>query len=270
MANPNPSTIKQPTVGQRLAPREKPPGGPASLLQRWSHLLFLHWTFPVDTIQQTLPEGLYVDAWEDQAWVAMVPFFMRDVHPRGFPTLPRVSDFLELNLRTYVHDADGNPAVWFYTLEANQRLAVEVARRFFHLPYHYAGMGAFLEEERQRVSYLHRRPDETLSRRVIYGPEPGGEYRRAAEGSLEYFLLERYQFFSRDEEGQFYSGRVHHDPYEFTDAQVTRCDSGLFSLNHLPEPSEPPRHTCYVRDLNVQAWKVRPVNLPARKQVESQ
>jgi hypothetical protein len=259
------TSIQKPTVGQRLALRERPPEEPAALLQRWSHMLFLHWTFPVDVIQQTLPPGLYVDAWEDQAWVAMVPFFMHDVHPRGFPTLPRVSDFLELNMRTYVHDAEGNPAVWFYTLEANQRLAVEVARRFYHLPYHYAGMGAFLEEREQRVSYLHRRPEETLSRRIIYGPEPKAEYRRAAEGSLEYFLLERYQFFSRNEDGKFFSGRVHHEPYEFTEARVARCDSGLFSLVNLPEPQTAPQHSCYVQDLPVQAWKVRPMKVSKRK-----
>ena len=53
-----------------------------------------------------------------------------------------ISNFLELNLRTYVRDRSGNPGVWFYSLDANQSLAVAIARRFFHLPYIFAEMSA--------------------------------------------------------------------------------------------------------------------------------
>ena len=37
---------------------------------------------------------------------------------------------MELNLRTYVYDRAGVPGVWFYSLDANQPLAVGIARRF--------------------------------------------------------------------------------------------------------------------------------------------
>jgi len=48
-----------------------------------------------------------VDTAEGVAWVGLVPLFMRNVRPRFTPAIPALSDFLELNLRTYVYDAMG-------------------------------------------------------------------------------------------------------------------------------------------------------------------
>ncbi len=56
--------------------------------------------------------------------------------------MPWVSDFLELNVRTYVKDERGVPGVWFYSLSCNQPMAVWLARRFFHLNYVHAKMDA--------------------------------------------------------------------------------------------------------------------------------
>ena len=36
---------------------------------------------------------------------------------------------MEVNVRTYVYDQASVPGVWFYSLDANQRLAVALARR---------------------------------------------------------------------------------------------------------------------------------------------
>ena len=49
----------------------------------WRDLLFLHWKYEPDLVQTTLPPGLFVDAFDGDAWVAIVPFFMR-AHPAGF------------------------------------------------------------------------------------------------------------------------------------------------------------------------------------------
>lgn len=100
------------------------------MYQRWRDLLFLHWEYPVEQIQQTLPPGLRVDTYHGQAYLGIVPFFMCDIRPRFLPAVRGISHFLELNLRTYVYDEAGVPGVWFYSLDANQRLAVKVARRF--------------------------------------------------------------------------------------------------------------------------------------------
>lgn len=99
--------------------------------QRWEKLLFLHWAWDAAEVQRTLPLGLTVDTFEGRAWLGVVPFFMRDVRPAWVPSVPGISNFLELNVRTYVFDGRGRPGIWFYSLDCNQRLAVRAARTFF-------------------------------------------------------------------------------------------------------------------------------------------
>src|SRR6185503_9401660 len=71
-------------------------------------------------------------------WVGVVPFRMF-VRPRITPSIPGVSSFTELNVRTYVRK-DGIPGVWFFSLDASNRFIVWSARTFFHLPYFHARM----------------------------------------------------------------------------------------------------------------------------------
>ncbi|MBM49753.1 MAG: hypothetical protein CMP27_07970, partial [Roseibacillus sp.] len=70
--------------------------------QRWENLLFLHWAVPAQSVKEHLPPGLEVDTYNGTAWVGVVPFFMRGVRPRFLPSVPGLSNFLELNVRTYV------------------------------------------------------------------------------------------------------------------------------------------------------------------------
>ncbi len=140
------------------------------MFQQWRDLLFLHWEYSAAAIQATLPEGLFVDTFGGKAYLGVVPFFMRNIRPRFLPAVPGISDFMEMNLRTYLHDRAGVPGVWFYSLDANQWLAVKIARRFFHLPYEHARAKACVSEARwmnvrripSSASWLERRG--TMSR----------------------------------------------------------------------------------------------------------
>src|SRR5262245_39115318 len=126
--------MKKPQLYDRLSIRNKPSQAVLVMYQNWRDLLFIHWEYDSAFIQSTLPRGLYVDSFQGKAYVGIVPFFMNNVHPRYFPNLPGISNFLELNVRTYVHDENGTPGIWFYSLTANSWLAVQLARRIFHLP----------------------------------------------------------------------------------------------------------------------------------------
>ena len=93
----------------------------------WHDLLFAHWTFPPDALSPLVPRVLSLDTLHGRAWLAVTPFRMSNVAPRGMPALPGVSAFPELNVRTYVR-RDGMPAVLFLSLDAASRLAVLAAR----------------------------------------------------------------------------------------------------------------------------------------------
>lgn len=243
--------MKPPQLENRLAARERPTGS-AVLQMRWSELLFLHWAWDPEEIQRTLPAGLQVDNFEGSAWLGIVPFFMRWVHPRGLPCLPGLSDFLELNVRTYVYDTNGVPGVWFYSLACNQPVAVELARRFFHLNYVHARMQA----ERRLVG-LHYAADRKGP--AVYLYRPLGSTQLAIPGSLEFFLLERYLLFSANRRGRIFSGRVHHQPYVYSQADVKKWSFLPAAEDGFADPGREPDHICTSRMVEVEAWPIRRV-----------
>jgi uncharacterized protein YqjF (DUF2071 family) len=230
------------------------------MFQSWERLLFLHWKFDPQVVQRTLPPGLYVDTFDGTAWVGVVPFFMRRIRPWWSPSIPGISNFLELNLRTYVHDDHGTPGVWFYTLDANQRLATWWGRRFFDLPYYASRMSASLDAA-GHVSYsAHRRGLEArLASQFQYGPN--GPERLAQPGSIEFFLVERYILFARRRDGGLFTGQVSHRPYPIHDARVSRWDDNVFDANGsiLPRPARSFDHALYVRGVDVEVFGLQPV-----------
>lgn len=226
-----------PTLESRLAHRTRPSGPPA-MFQRWDELVFLHWQWDPAEIQATLPPGLFVDTFEHQAWLGVVPFFMRRVRPRGLPCLPWISDFLELNLRTYVFDEEGRAGVWFYSLDCNQPLAVWTARTFFHLPYEHARMAAEGPGD-DWVRYHSQRSHDDQDSEFVY--RVSRDTRLAGPGSLEFFLAERYLLFTKTPNG-LRAGQVHHRPYPLGDVELAAWDDRVIALNGFTSAGRPPDH----------------------------
>jgi hypothetical protein len=247
---------EQPRLEDRLAARERPEGRSPVMFQRWRDLLFLHWEFEPREIQETLPPGLYTDTFKDSAYVGVVPFFMRDVHPVLLPSIPGISNFLELNLRTYVYDERGTPGVWFYSLDANQWLAVELAKRFFGLPYYRAQMNSKTNEGGE-IIFSSRRLNADSRLRSTFHYRGFGPVRNADADSLEFFLTERYVLFSyfRKQE-RLMMGRVHHKPYPLLDAEVAEWDDKLFELNGLRRPGRQPDHIILSPGVDVDVFAV--------------
>ena len=230
--------------------RENPAGFPV-MRQRWSSLLFLHWRVPEETIAARLPAGLHVDTFDGSAWLGVVPFFMERVRPSMLPPLPWLSWFMELNVRTYVHDDAGRPGVWFFSLDCNQPLAVEIARRAFHLPYEHAAMRAGRTAERIYYSCLR----EEHGAEAVFDYQPAGDDSRpAAEGSLEWFLVERYLLFAADRRERLYHGRVHHAPYRIETAKCAQWSAEPLRWNGFPVPTEAPESALVARTVDVRVF----------------
>src|SRR5262249_40855922 len=80
--------------------------------QWWQDVLFVHWPVSPAFLRPHLPRELEIDTWEGAGWVSAVFFHMRRVRPRWLPPVRVVSNFAELNFRTYVRRAD-KPGVYF-------------------------------------------------------------------------------------------------------------------------------------------------------------
>lgn len=225
--------------------------------QRWSRLLFLHWQVDAELLRPTLPAGLHLDTFQGEAHLGVVPFFMERVRPRFLPTVPGLSWFLELNLRTYVHDEEGRPGVWFYSLDANQAVAVELARNLFHLPYQHARMSA--EVAGEKVDYRSTRKSPANSPEAVYNYQPAGPLQRAEPGTREFFLLERYLLFSVDGKERLKVGQVHHEPYPFQEATCPAPSTLPFAWNDFPEPKEEPCSVLYSPGVDVEVFPLRTI-----------
>ena len=195
------------------------PDGPWFMTQSWHDLLFAHWPVDARVLQEKLPPGLPLDTFDGQAWVGVVPFRMTNVAPRGVPSVPLVSSFLELNVRTYV-TLRGKPGVYFFSLDANSTLAVAAARTLFHLPYFSATMKCQYQDG--QFVYTSARDTRIEGVAEFAGAyRPIGPVQTAKPGSLEYFLTERYCLYSVD--SAFHARRleIHHWPWPLQTAEAT-------------------------------------------------
>ncbi len=220
------------------------------MFQSWTHLLFLHWRWDAADLQRRLPAGLTVDAFDGAAWLGIVPFYMRNIRPRFLPCVPWISNFLELNVRTYVHDDQGRPGVWFFSLDCNQPVAVWTARTFFHLPYQHARMTARLTGDRT-VDYTNRRSGDGVTSSFRYTLAP--ETSPAEPGTLEFFLVERYYLFANTPRG-LKSGQVHHLPYPVARAALDHFDTRVLTLDGFTPPPTPPDHICASPGVDVRIY----------------
>jgi uncharacterized protein YqjF (DUF2071 family) len=240
-----------PSLEQRLAARTRGITAPA-MYQRWSDLLFLHWRWDAEDLRRRLPKGLHLDTHDGSAWLGVVPFFMDRIRPRFLPAVPWLSWFLELNVRTYVHDDQGRPGVWFFSLDCNQPLAVKLARTFFHLPYFDARMRAVRDRD-GRIRYECRRRGEGVAETFDYHLQ--SEAQPAEAGSLEFFLVERYLLFANSPRG-LRAGYVHHAPYPLCAANVGSYDTAPLVWNGFTGPGRAPDHVIGSRGVDVRIGRL--------------
>jgi len=211
----------------RVAPTKRPASS-RSGCQRWRDLLFVHYRFDHDLVRALVPRELELDLWDERAFVGIVPFTMRDIRLAWMPRGAGLN-FLETNLRTYVHYR-GEPGVYFFSLEASSLLAVKAARWGWALPYHFASMSTAAEDDLVRYETA-RRSDPRASLSVAY--RVGQVLGPCSLASLEFFLLERYYLFSV-RGSRVLKGHVHHVPYPVRRAEIVSISDGLIEACGLP------------------------------------
>jgi len=206
--------------------------------QRWHEILFLHWSVPPEAVRPMVDARLGIDLFDGRAFVSLTPFTVRGARLRGAPAVPFVSDFHELNFRTYVRAGGGAAGVWFFSLDAASAVASALARAGLGLPYRVARMersvaGSTHEFRSERVA-LRAQPVSFAARWTV-GPLRADR----VPGSLEHFLVERYALYSTHA-GRLLRVRVRHRPWVLRDATVERLEETLTSGVRLAAAAEPP------------------------------
>ncbi len=229
------------------------PRQPWVMRMTWSELLFAHWQVDPDTVASLLPAGVTLDTRDGKAWVGVVPFLMSDVAPRYCPALPSVSRFLELNVRTYV-TIGGKPGVWFFSLDAANRIAVRVARTTFNLPYMDARMSMHCDDEGTTTyqSLRTHRGEPPAEFDADYARS--GDFEEATPGSLEHWLTARYCLYSANRKGCLFRGEIDHPPWSLAPANYTEQTNTMSNGLGFSFEGEP--HLLLAKPVDVQAWVV--------------
>src|SRR5262245_32957359 len=193
------------------------------MMQTWREVLFAHWPVDYDLLRSLVPAKLALDLFNGMPWISVVPFRMRNVAPRGVPSLPGISSFPELNVRTYVR-VDDRPGVYFFSLDAGSAVAVRAARLLLNLPYFSASMT--MTSRANAIAYTSRRANHSGAE-LMASYEPTGAIFHPREGSLEYFLTERYCLYNRNRRGRPYRLHIHHPRW------TLQCANAEFTRNTM-------------------------------------
>jgi uncharacterized protein YqjF (DUF2071 family) len=202
------------TILKRVAHRPwEMPDGPWVMKQTWHDLLFAHWPITAEKLRPLVPQAFELETFTRHAWIGVVPFYMTNVAPRAVPAMSWISEFPELNVRTYVRIGD-RPGVYFFSLDAASSLAVNTARLLLNLPYFWAAMT--VRPHGSGVAYESRREDSKQTANFGADYWPTGLPFEAQRESLEYFLTERYCLYNLDHQGRAYRLEIHHPPWKLS------------------------------------------------------
>ncbi len=138
-----------------------------------------------------------------------------------------------------VRGADGNPGVWFFSLEAARLGVVAIGRGGYGVPYFWAKMrreqrGDVWEYESSRRWPGPRRAHCRVRVKV------GAEYGAGEATDFEHWLSARWRLYGELRSGRLITAEAHHERWPLFHAEVLECDQSLLRACGLPAASAAP------------------------------
>lgn len=228
------------------------PRGPWLMAQRWTDLLFAHWPIDASLLRALVPSPLPLDTFDGTGWLSIASFYLSHLRPRYLPALPWLSEFPELNVRTYV-SLGGKPGVYFFSLDAGSAIAVAGARAAYHLPYFTARMSTSRGES-GTVTYLSHRTDRRGKPADFAARyRPIGPVEPSATGTLDHWLTERYCLYATDAARHVYRAEIHHHPWPLQAVEAEIETNTMAAAAGIKLPSVAPR-LAFASLLDVVVW----------------
>lgn len=203
--------------------------------QEWHRNIMLHWQIPSEMIKSFIPEGLELDIFKGEAWVSIIAFSVKNIRTKRIPPVSFLSDFHEVNLRTYVIK-DGKPGVYFLSIEAQKWLPAFLARTIINLPY--------------QKSHIFRKQNNYLNvndnGRYLDMNYTVGDIIQS-KSSLDVWLTERHCLYEQYK-GKLFRIDIHHKEWNLYQVQVF--------INHINYPlcDETPNLVHFSPMISVLVW----------------
>ena len=216
------------------------PYKPWKYYQEWNKAIFLHWQVDLNNLKKFLPKGLEIDLYDGKAWVSIVAFTMENIRPKNFPAFSPISNFDEINIRTYVksHNKSG---VYFLSIEGGKRLSCKIAKEISKLPYRYSNI------KRSNNSYASYNSQFKDQFEIVYDI---GKTKKNKD-SLDKWLTERYALF-QDTKNTLNEFEIHHLEWSLRDIELKEININYKKFNKLITTK--PKKIHYSSGVKVLAW----------------
>lgn len=208
--------------------------------QEWNNVIFLHYQVEIEELKKYVPIELEIDKFENKSWVSVVAFTMEKIRPKMFPSFSPISNFNEINIRTYVRN-NHKTGVYFLSIEGGKLLPCKIAKQISELPYRYSKIK---RAKNQYESYNSEFNDKLEIEYII-----GNEIKQKSE--LDKWLTERYALF-QDANNSINEFDIHHLEWPISEIKLKNLALSYKRFENLI--MDEPDKIQYSKGIKVLAW----------------
>lgn len=208
--------------------------------QEWNDAIFLHWEVELTELKKFVPKELEIDLFDGKPWVSVVAFTMEKIRPKNLPPFPPISNFDEINIRTYVKSKN-KTGVYFLSIEGGTKLSCKIAKGISELPYRYSK----IKRPENQYNSINSEFNDRLN------IEFKTENEVTKKSRLDIWLTERYALF-QDTEKSINQFEIHHLEWPTTQINLMKLDFSYPRFERLIK-NEPDKIQ-YSKGVKVIAW----------------
>ncbi|MAO37511.1 MAG: hypothetical protein CMP12_16700 [Zunongwangia sp.] len=209
--------------------------------QEWNNALFLHYQVDLNELEKFVPKELEIDLFDGKPWISVVAFTMEKIRPKNLPCFPPISNFDEINIRTYVK-SNNKTGVYFLSIEGGKMLSCKIARGISELPYRFSKIKRANQKYQSENSYFNDKLDIqfTIGNKIT------------KKTKLINWLTERYALF-QDTDKSINEFEIHHLEWPINEINLSKLELNYPRFKKLI--SEQPSKIHYSKGVKVLAWE---------------
>ena len=217
------------------------PNKPWSFHQEWNDVVFLHWSVNEVDLRQFVPLNLEIDVFDQKAWVSVVIFKMEKIRARNLPYFSPISNFNEINIRTYVKK-ENKSGVYFLNIEGGKRISCAIAKGVSELTYRFSKI------KRNNINYINSY-NTAFEDRISISYQLGENIEHPDK--VDNWLTERYALFQDGKNGLNYFD-IHHLKWSLRKIKIEDLNFNYPRFRHLLKGD--PDRVNYSEGVQVVAW----------------
>ncbi len=208
--------------------------------QEWNEVIFLHWQIDFEILRKIVHPDLEIELFDGKPWISIVAFNMVNIRPKYLPPFAPISNFLEINIRTYVK-YKGKSGVYFLSIEAAKTISCKLANWLSELPYRKSAMS----KKENNFNSKNTNLKESLNLNFAVDKKIN------TKSELDIWLTERYALF-QDSKSHINEFEIHHVEWPINDIILNEVEINYQRFKNILNNSPMRQH--YSPGIQVLAW----------------